>query len=858
MSSDFLALSQPGHQTIRSCLAVAATGLGKAQPKSERVLTPTGWKPIGLIRPFDLVIGADGKPTEVVGVYPQGEKPVWKVRFEDGTESRCCKEHLWTVDSDDWPDGARTMTTEELQQQMQKLDAPLRTPQLKPVQFTNDIHTVDPYTVGVLLAGTFDGDKCRFSGVARAVIDKACVLSGMESKHEIDGSCVVSGVAVPLLRSMMMVPQAHPSRIPEHYQYGTVEVRMNMLKGLMDAAGYYSVLSDSPMFITESYVLAGEVMDLVRSLGGITSIEKIAETSHQDHVAKAYYRVAVTTPSCPFSVYSKTVQWSVPHTAKRGKAITAIVQPSDTAPREECVCIRVAADDSLYVTTGYNVTHNTVMMAAAANHWPNGRVMMLSHRFELNTQAVKTFEHLCGEEVALEQANYQADRLGPRCRIVVASVQTLNSKRKGRYRMERFAPEDFGLIMVDEAHRAAAASYRRVFQHFASNPDCKFLGVTATPDRLDKVGLGTVFDEVACDYNIRWGIENGWLVAPHQKFVRVDGLDMSSIRTVGGDLDERQLARLVEVEDNLHAMAKPIVDVAGQDKQTIVFTASVPQAHRLSELIRDNMARKFGSVDSQAAVSLDGSLSPQDPRRRQIVADFKAGRIQYLVNCGVATEGFDAPGVKLIAIGRPTKSRALYTQMLGRGTRPLPGTVDGLDTPEERIAAIAASEKPYCTILDFVGQSGRHSLVCTTDILRGEQEPDEIVERAKKVTSNPDFDGSTLDAIREAREQMAAEREAARAKLTVDVEYELVDADTSYTLASLPKINAPGYLKHKPATPKQKSMLRRLGWPENQIVRMNPRTASAAIDHAIKHPTTSFGRWLKQQKAKDAQKQESI
>jgi len=163
---------------------------------------------------------------------------------------------------------------------------------------------------------------------------------------------------------------------------------------------------------------------------------------------------------------------------------------------------------------------------------------MMSHRFELNMQAIKEFERVAKCDVDFEQASYRADQRANKCHVVVASVQTLNSTRRGIPRMQRFRPDDFGLLMIDEAHRAAAASYRKVIEYFRlGNPNIKLIGVTATPDRLDGVGLGCVFEKVSCDLNIRWGIENGWLVAPRQLFVRMNGLDLSEVKTVGGDLD---------------------------------------------------------------------------------------------------------------------------------------------------------------------------------------------------------------------------------------------------------------------------------------------------------------------------------
>lgn len=475
---------------------------------------------------------------------------------------------------------------------------------------------------------------------------------------------------------------------------------------------------------------------------------------------------------------------------------------------------------------------------------------MMSHRFELNLQAIKEFERVAGCEVDFEQAAYRADQRANKAHVVVASVQTLNSRSKGMLRMERFHPEEFGLLMIDEAHRSAAASYRRVVEYFRKgNSDIRVIGVTATPDRLDRVGLGCVFDKVSCDLNIRWGIENGWLVAPRQVFVRINGLDLSEVKTVGGDLDKVQLAKVVEVESTLHEMAAPIVDICGTDKQSIVFTASVQQAHRLAELIRDYTARKFGSCDVDRARSIDGTLNPQDPRRRQIVADFKAGKIQHLINMGVATEGFDAPGVRVVAIGRPTKSRALYTQMLGRGTRPIPGTVDGLATASERMAAIESSVKPYCTVIDFMGQAGRHSLVCSTDVLFGD-EPAEIVDRIKKLSESK-FDGDQLKALEQAKEEARLAAEARRKRVTVGVNYEVIEAGSKYDMALIPKVNCPGYLMRKGPSEKQRAFMMKLGFTGPQIDSMNVREASAAIDYAIANPRTSFARWFSRMKQKE-------
>lgn len=492
-------------------------------------------------------------------------------------------------------------------------------------------------------------------------------------------------------------------------------------------------------------------------------------------------------------------------------------------------------------------TGKTAIMAGIAKHWPVGRVMVLSHRFELNQQAMREFESVCSEPVDLEQGEYFADQRSSPHRIVVASVQTLNARRKGRYRMERFLPSEFGLLLTDEAHHATAMSYQRIYRHFRDgNPDIKHVGVTATPDRLDGLGMGSTFECVAADYNIVWAIENGWLVAPRQVFIRVDGMDLSEVKTTAGDLDQKQLSRLVEMEQALHQMAAPIVDICGERDQAIVFTASVAQAHRLAEMIRDYRVRKFGCC-GQGAVAIDGSWSPQDPRRKEVVENFRNGSIQYLTNCSVCTEGFDAPNVRVVAIGRPTKSRALYQQMLGRGTRPLPGVVDGYATPAERRAAIAASDKPLCTVIDFVGQSGRHKLICTTDILGGGQ-PEEVIERAKAIQRSNGFRRSTLDAIREAQQAIDKEREAKRAKVTVGVRYTVVESAQVHDLANVPKVFCPGYMLKQGPSERQKNFMIKLGYTASQIASMNPKQANAAIAYAIANPKTWLARKIHEER----------
>jgi len=368
----------------------------------------------------------------------------------------------------------------------------------------------------------------------------------------------------------------------------------------------------------------------------------------------------------------------------------------------------------LVMATG---TGKTTVFGEVARNWP-GRVLVLAHRDELIEQARSRLASMTQEYVGVEQAKWSAQGE----RIVIGSVQTLS--RDGR--LARFERDRFSLVVVDEAHHAVARTYRKVLDHFEA---AKVLGVTATPDRSDESAMGQVFESVAFVYDIQDGIRDKWLVPVSCQMVHVDGVDLSGVKTTAGDLNQGQLDAVMASEEALHGIARPTLELAG-DRRTILFTTSVDNAHRLAEVI--NRYRPG------AARAVDGGTATDD--RRALLAGHKRGDYQFLCNVGVLTEGYDDPGVACVAMGRPTKSRALYTQCIGRGLRPAPGKTD-------------------CLVLDFAGNSGRHKLVSALDILAGKW-PEDVVERAKKDAKG----GRAEDALANAAASMEAEKQAEIAK----------------------------------------------------------------------------------------------
>ena len=431
------------------------------------------------------------------------------------------------------------------------------------------------------------------------------------------------------------------------------------------------------------------------------------------------------------------------------------------------------------------------------------RALVLAHREELIFQAKDKIQRVTGLSTDVEMGDYRADGgLFEQARVVVSTIQTQCSGGDGGGRMAKFDPQRFGLLIIDEAHHATSPSYRRVIDYYRSNPALKVLGVTATPDRADEEALGQVFQSVAFDYEVHDAINDGWLVPVEQQMVHVHGLDYSSIRTTAGDLNGGDLAAVMEAEKNLQQMASASLSIIGQ-RRALVFTASVKAAELTAEIFnrhRPNMAAWVcGKTDKE--------------ERRTTLADFAAGKIQVVCNCGVLTEGFDDPGVEVVIMGRPTKSRSLYSQMVGRSTRPLPGVVDGPDTAEARKVAIAASAKPSCLVVDFVGNAGKHKLVTSADILGGkvsEEAMELAVARAIKAGGPVKMAEALDEAEAELREQARLAEVARRARLTASARFTTQAVDP-FDILHLEPVKSRGWDNVKSLTEKQRSLLAKSG-----------------------------------------------
>lgn len=344
------------------------------------------------------------------------------------------------------------------------------------------------------------------------------------------------------------------------------------------------------------------------------------------------------------------------------------------------------------------------------------RVLVIAHRGELLEQASDKLYKSTGLKTATEKAEQTS--LGSFYRVVVGSVQTLQREK----RLNQFPPEYFDTIVIDEAHHAISDGYQRVLQHFES---ANVLGVTATPDRGDMRNLGSYFESLAYEYSLPEAIKSGYL-SPIKALTIPLKLDLSNVKQQAGDFSTKDLGTALDpyLEQIAEEMKKQCLN-----RKTVVFLPLVKTSQKFRDILN-----KHGFKAAE--------VNGESTDREQVLKDYEEGKYNVLCNSMLLTEGWDCPSVDCVIVLRPTKVRALYSQMVGRGTRLAPG-------------------KKELLLLDFLWHTERHELCHPANLIA----TDEKV--AKKMTENIEELGTPIDleqAEQQAKEDVALEREESLAK----------------------------------------------------------------------------------------------
>lgn len=433
------------------------------------------------------------------------------------------------------------------------------------------------------------------------------------------------------------------------------------------------------------------------------------------------------------------------------RVLTRPDAPSNLRPRQ------VEAFNAVFDHLSRGITKQLVMLPtgvgktylALATALQFERALFLVHRSELLEQTLASYGKVADRRNAgiIWGAKSAIGK-----HLTVAMVQTVYG------RLMRLPPDLFPLIILDEAHHGMAKQWKDVLEHF--KPLLR-LGLSATPERLDGAPLSNLFDVISYQMTVRDAVREKALVRPKAMQVRTN-IILDGIAKTSGDFNQKQLQKAINTKERNRIILDTYVK-HGENRKSVAFTSGVQHARELETVFNKHGIRSI-------------SVAGNDPDREERVKAFERGEYQVIMNASLLTEGWDDPTIEAVLMCRPTQSRSLYMQAVGRGLRLHPGKTD-------------------CLILDFSDSSHRHRLVGPFDFFGARKrgtldEPTDLEEAVN------DFE-RTLDEL--------------RGTWRVETYLEMVDI-----LQPPPDID-PFVLgtyrwHHQPATDKQLAAIRKLGY----------------------------------------------
>lgn len=482
------------HSTAHALAAGGAgcfldTGLGKAHPVDELVLTPIGLVQIGNLQIGDYVVGRDGLPTQVIGVFPQGQRPCYEVEFTDGAKTKCDLDHLWAVRTKVQKFQNKPFKTISLRQILADgLESQegwrYFVPMCDPVQFDETAIPIDPYALGALIGdGYLSNGGPRISSADAEILE--AVAGAMPDGIQLQpyGGYdwgITTGtrngrtknpnkVHVALKELGLAGKTAAHKFIPRAYKYGSVNTRIRILQGLLDTDGHIRPTDNNVEFSSTSLTLAEDVVFIVRSLGGRAKIRK-----HPTQRLMSY-RMSICLPDqiVPFALTRKASIYKPRQKYKPTRAICAARYIGEA----DAVCIKVAAQDSLYLTADCIVTHNTEVQLEFLKHAleaTNGRALLLTPL------------------AVAQQTKRRAERWGYEARVIREQSDRRDGINIVNYdRLGKIDAESFGSVSLDEASILKSFTGKTTRALIGSFARHRFkLAATATPAPNDHMELG--------------------------------------------------------------------------------------------------------------------------------------------------------------------------------------------------------------------------------------------------------------------------------------------------------------------------------------------------------------------------------
>ncbi len=427
-------------------IVLAPTGIGKELPISEPVLTPKGWIKNGDLKLGDEIIGSDGKKQYVLGVYPQGVKPIYKVEFTDNTFVNCGLDHLWAVIDKDKNKSYKIVRTSDMMSHIKSGGRyNYKLPIVEPVEFENNVVLIDPYFLGIILSNkvlSYDSDVNvlikddeLFDNIKHLdgqIFFNQHYKSDVQIAHKISLKAIIEKLKIYNLLDKI----SNNKFIPKEYIYNSINVRLSVLQGLMDIDGRINK-NGTLQISTTSKDLSENIREIVLSLGGTIKINtKTQKNRKLLHIITFSFNNNII----PFRLLHKINDYRTRIIYFKQKYVKSIKYSHD----EEALCIKVSNEDQLYVTRDYVLTHNTTILTKFANSAYNYGATVLHVVFEDNIKEIRKKHYTIWTEISSDDQLFKQDE-------VISLVEEITKDRKNRLLILKLPP--FGVSISDIRNR---------------------------------------------------------------------------------------------------------------------------------------------------------------------------------------------------------------------------------------------------------------------------------------------------------------------------------------------------------------------------------------------------------------------
>lgn len=666
-----------------------ATGFGKCQPLSSKVLTSSGWKLMKDIVVGEQVVTPIGKTAKVLNTFEPGIKDIFEITFSDGRTARCCEDHIWKIYNIDWKRsqaGAwRLLATSDIIKLLQNTKRAISVPLVTMIDDNIDVELpIDPWLMGFLLGdGKINNKELKFStsdnkllekvkskllpeyAVAHSInYDYSIRLSDAEAVNVNNGGNIseknVNSSAIHYIQSLMslglMETGILSESIPEIYFTGSHEQRMELVRGLVDSN--CTIVKSNVVFTSTSKELASGFQKLIYSVGGI------AKLTHLDTRTKIacedVYRVSTEFPE-PWKLTS--LQQKINKTKychQYGSTLKLNIKNIEKVSREPVKCIYIDDPQHLYVTDDYIVTHNTILSATLCKICEKyGRTIIIVPNKSLVEQTEEDFVN-----VGMDVGVFYGDRKDLNKTHTICTWQSLgilNKKTKNGVAdlitLAEFL-EDVSTVIVDEVHQASANILKSLLTQNIHNAPIRW-GITGTipKDPLDfesiRCSLGEVIGKMSA-YDLQ---QKGVLSGCHVNIVQTQ--EWREFRSY-----PEEVKYLVTDVDRLTWMSSFIKGVA-ETGNTLVLVDRID----CGKFLQNELNNIYTLLKEEPDVKFISGVVKSKDRKIAYGEIATSNNKITIATYGVASVGINIPRIFNLVLIEPGKSFVRVIQSIGRGIR---------------------------------------------------------------------------------------------------------------------------------------------------------------------------------------------